>query len=128
MELFRVCGNLNRKESFRLPDKKRKPEDQEPLIRIPKEGQKTYSYLENHILKLGDKTLANSIPSLKIDANDVKASHGATVGQIDEEHMFYLMSRGLTEEIAKNLIIQGFLDSIIGEFPKNLADKARKNI
>ena len=87
------------------------------LIKIPKEGQKTNSYLANHILKLGEKTLANSIPSLKIDANDVKASHGATVGQIDEEHLFYLMSRGLSRDEAERLIIEGFFEPVIQKIP-----------
>lgn len=96
------------------------------LIRIPKEGQKTHSYLENHILKLGDKTLANSIPSLKIDANDVKASHGATVGQIDEEHMFYLMARGLSRQEAERLIVEGFFEPVIQKIPsEELREKIR---
>lgn len=96
------------------------------LIRIPKEGQKTYSYLENHILKLGGKTLANSIPSLKIDANDVKASHGATVGQIDEEHLFYLTSRGLSREEAERLIVEGFFEPVIQKIPlEELREKIR---
>ena len=96
------------------------------LIRIEKEAQKTYSYLANNILKLGDKTLANSIPSLKIDANDVKASHGATVGQIDEEHMFYLMSRGLSKAEAERLIVEGFFEPIIQKIPlEELREKIR---
>ena len=96
------------------------------LIRIEKEAQKTFSYLENHILKLGDKTLANSIPSLKIDANDVKASHGATVGQIDEEHMFYLMSRGLSRQEAEKLIVEGFFEPVIQKIPsEELKEKIR---
>ena len=99
------------------------------LIRIPKEGQKTNSYLANHILKLGDKTLANSIPSLKIDANDVKASHGATVGQVDEEHLFYVMSRGLSREEAQSLIIEGFFEPIIQKIPlEELRERIRKLI
>ena len=97
------------------------------LIRIPKEGQKTNSYLANHILKLGDKTLANSIPSLKIDANDVKASHGATVGQIDEEHLFYLMARGLSREDAQKLIVEGFFEPVIQKIPsEELREKIRE--
>ncbi|HLC60155.1 MAG TPA: Fe-S cluster assembly protein SufD [Candidatus Nanoarchaeia archaeon] len=97
------------------------------LIRIPKEGQKTNSYLANHILKLGDKTLANSIPSLKIDANDVKASHGATVGQIDEEHLFYLMARGLSRQDAEKLIIEGFFEPVINKIPsEELREKIRE--
>ncbi|MBI2656509.1 SufD family Fe-S cluster assembly protein [Candidatus Woesearchaeota archaeon] len=88
--------------------------------------EKTYSYLANNILKLGDKTLANSIPSLKIDANDVKASHGATVGQIDEEHMFYLMSRGLSRAEAERLIVEGFFEPIIQKIPlEELREKIR---
>lgn len=97
------------------------------LIKIEKEGQKTNSYLANHILKLGEKTLANSIPSLKIDANDVKASHGATVGQIDEEHMFYLMARGLSRAEAERLIVEGFFEPIIQKIPsEELREKIRE--
>ncbi len=87
------------------------------LIKIEKQAQKTNSYLANHILKMGDKTLANSIPSLKIDANDVKASHGATVGQIDEEHLFYLMARGLSRAEAERLIVEGFFEPVIQKIP-----------
>ena len=97
------------------------------LIKIPKQGQKTNSYLANHILKLGDKTLANSIPSLKIDANDVKASHGATVGQIDEEHLFYLMARGLSRNEAEKLIVEGFFEPVIQKIPsEELKEKIRE--
>ena len=96
------------------------------LIKIEKQAQKTNSYLANHILKLGDKTLANSIPSLKIDANDVKASHGATVGQIDEEHIFYLMARGLSRESAEKLIVEGFFEPVIQKIPlEELREKIR---
>ena len=96
------------------------------LIRIEKQAQKTNSYLANHILKLGDKTLANSIPSLKIDANDVKASHGATVGQIDEEHLFYLMARGLPRQEAERMIVEGFFEPVIHKIPsEELREKIR---
>lgn len=99
------------------------------LIKIPKEGQKTNSYLANHILKLGDKTLANSIPSLKIDANDVKASHGATVGQINEEHLFYLMARGLSREEAERLIVEGFFEPVIQKIPlEELRERIREMV
>ena len=99
------------------------------LIRIEKEAQKTWSYLQNHILKLGEKTLANSIPSLKIDANDVKASHGATVGQINDEHMFYLMARGLSREEAEKLIVEGFFEPVIQKIPsEELREKIREMV
>ncbi len=99
------------------------------LIKIEKTAQKTSSYLENHILKLGDKTLANSIPSLKIEANDVKASHGATVGQIDEEHLFYLMARGLSRQEAERLIVEGFFEPVIQKIPsEELREKIREMV
>ncbi len=97
------------------------------LIKIEKGAQKTSSHLANHILKLSDKTLANSIPSLKIDANDVKASHAATVGQIDEEQLFYLMSRGLQRSEAEKLVVEGFFEPIIQKMPlEELKEKVRK--
>lgn len=87
------------------------------LIRIEKEAQQTDSYLADHTLLLSDSALANSIPSLQIEANDVKASHGATVGQIDQEQLFYLMSRGLSHEEAEHLIVSGFFEPIINKIP-----------
>lgn len=99
------------------------------LIKIEKKAQKTNSYLANHILKLGDKTLANSIPSLKIDANDVKASHGATVGQINKEHLFYLMARGLSRKEAEEMIVEGFFEPIIQKIPmEELREKIREMV
>lgn len=99
------------------------------LIKIEKQAQKTNSYLANHILKLGDKTLANSIPSLKIDANDVRASHGATVGQINEEHLFYLMARGLSRDEAERLIVEGFFEPVIQKIPlEELREKIREMV
>ncbi|MBI4170955.1 MAG: Fe-S cluster assembly protein SufD [Candidatus Aenigmarchaeota archaeon] len=79
------------------------------LIRIEKPAQKTNSYLSDHMLMVGDEALANSIPSLQIGANDVKASHGSTKGYVDEEQLFYLESRGLERQEAEQLIVQGFL-------------------
>lgn len=99
------------------------------LIKIEKQAQKTNSHLKNHILKLGEKTLANSIPSLKIDANDVRAGHGATVGQINEEHLFYLMARGLPRLEAERLIIEGFFEPVIQRIPlKELREKIRQTM
>ncbi len=79
------------------------------LIKIGKNANQTNSYLSDHMLMVGDNALAHSIPSLQIDTNDVKASHGSTKGQVDEEQLFYLMSRGISREEAEQLIVQGFL-------------------
>ncbi len=87
------------------------------LIKIGKNARGTNSYLSNHILKLSDKAIANSIPALEIDNNEVKASHGATVGQVDEEQLFYLRSRGLSREDAENLIVDGFFAPIVKKIP-----------
>ena len=83
------------------------------LIKIAKEAQGTNSFLSNNVLKLSEKAVANSIPALEIDANEVKASHGATIGQIDEEQLFYLRSRGLSQIDAERLIVEGFFEPII---------------
>jgi Fe-S cluster assembly scaffold protein SufB len=56
---------------------------------------------------------AESMPKLEVFADDVKCSHGATVGEVNEEQLFYLMSRGLTENESRFLIIEGFLKEIL---------------
>lgn len=87
------------------------------LIKIAEKAQETISYLSNHILMLHDTALANTIPSLEIDSNDVKASHGATVGHVDEEQIFYLMSRGLSREESEKAIVDGFFEPVLGKIP-----------
>jgi Fe-S cluster assembly protein SufD len=82
------------------------------MIKIDKSAQKTNSYLTNHSLMLSRDAISNSIPSLMIDANDVRAFHAATLGKPDEEEIFYLMSRGLTRTQAERLIIQGYFAPI----------------
>ena len=99
------------------------------LIKITKEGRGTNSYLSNHILKLSEDARANSIPALEIDNNEVKASHGATVGQIDEEQLFYLKSRGLTKEEAEHLIVGGFFEPIVEKIvDKYIRERFHKSI
>lgn len=78
------------------------------LIKIDETGQQTNSYLKNENLMLDDKSRADSIPSLEIDANDVRASHGATIGKIVEEYVFYLMSRGIPRNTAVRMVVEGF--------------------
>ena len=78
------------------------------LIKIDPTGQQTNSYLKNENLLLDRTARADSIPSLEIDANDVRASHGATIGKIDEEYIFYLMSRGISRNTAVRMVVEGF--------------------
>lgn len=78
------------------------------LIKIDETGQQTNSYLKNENLLLDATARADSIPSLEIDANDVRASHGATIGRIVEEYVFYLMSRGIPRPTAVRMVVEGF--------------------
>ncbi len=78
------------------------------MIRVEPEAQGTDAYQENRNLLLSRRAHANSIPGLEILANDVRCSHGATVGQVDREQLFYLMSRGLPASEAERLIVGGF--------------------
>ena len=83
------------------------------MIKIAKPAQQTNSYLSDHSLLLSKDARAYSIPSLEIDANDVKASHGATLGKPDEEEIFYIMARGLDKEKAEKIMIKGFFAPVI---------------
>ncbi len=88
------------------------------LIKIEKNGQKTSSYMADHRLMLSESALSNSIPSLQIDANDVACKHAASMGQIDQEKLFYLISRGLDKDKAENLIVRGFFDPLVSKLPE----------
>lgn len=78
-------------------------------IIVTKGAQKTNSFLEERILLLSDNARADAVPNLEIEADDVKCSHAAAIGKIDEAQLFYLKSRGIPESQAKTLIAQGFL-------------------
>lgn len=78
-------------------------------IVIPKSGDLSDSFVEQHFLLLDGSAKVEAIPSLEIEANNVKASHSATMSPIDAEKIFYLTSRGMNESEACKMIIQGFL-------------------
>jgi len=98
------------------------------LIRIEKSAQKTDSYLADHTLILSEKAMANSIPSLQIEANDVRATHGATVGQLDKDQLFYLTSRGLDEKEAQRLIVKGFFEPVLQKIFNDEMKKRFENV
>ncbi len=87
------------------------------LIKVHKEAQRSDAYQANRNLLLSEKARADSIPSLEIEANDVRCTHGATVGQIDEEQLFYLMARGLPRREAERMIIGGFFEPVLERIP-----------
>jgi len=87
------------------------------IIRVHPKAQKTDAYQTNRNLLLSPDANAVSLPNLEIEADDVRCSHGATVGQLDEEELFYLMSRGLTREAAERLVIFGFFGEVLDRLP-----------
>ncbi len=87
------------------------------LIRIEETGQGTDAYQTNRNLILSEGAAAQSVPNLEILANDVRCGHGSTVGPLDEEQRYYLMSRGLDAERADRLQVRGFFEEALQRFP-----------
>ncbi|MCL4561723.1 MAG: Fe-S cluster assembly protein SufD [Chloroflexi bacterium] len=87
------------------------------MIYVAPDALKTDGYQANRNLVLSKNARADSIPGLEILADDVRCTHGATVGKIDEEQVFYLKSRGIPEGEAKRLIVEGFFDPIMQRIP-----------
>ena len=83
------------------------------MIRVERDAQKTNAYQENRNLLLSKSAHADSIPGLEILANDVRCTHGATLGQVDREQLFYLMARGLPRAEAERLIVRGFFQDVL---------------
>ncbi len=87
------------------------------MIYVAPGAQKTDGYQANRNLVLSTKARADSIPGLEILADDVRCTHGATVGKIDPDSVFYLLSRGIPYEEAEHLIVEGFFDPIMQRIP-----------
>jgi Fe-S cluster assembly protein SufD len=87
------------------------------MIRIEESGQKTESFQTNKNLILSDGAAAQSVPNLEILANDVKCGHGSSVGPLDQDQKYYLMSRGLTSDRADRLQVHGFFEEVVGQLP-----------
>ena len=83
------------------------------MIRVEEGAQKTNAYQENRNLLLAPTAHADSIPGLEIMANDVRCTHGATLGRVDREQLFYLMARGLSRSEAERLIVRGFFQDVL---------------
>lgn len=87
------------------------------LIQILPEGQHANAYQAAHTMLLNAGARSDAIPSLEIQANDVRCTHSASTGQIDEDQVFYLMSRGLTENEAKKMMVEGFFEPAVRRIP-----------
>jgi Fe-S cluster assembly protein SufD len=83
------------------------------LIKVEKGAQGTDAYQANRNLVLSEEAIARSIPQLEIEANEVRCTHGATVSPVEEEHLFYLMSRGIDRVTAQKLVVFGFFTDVV---------------
>lgn len=88
------------------------------MIKIEKSGGGAESFLSEHVMLLDPGAHATANPELEIENNDVSSRHAASVSQIDSEKIFYLMSRGLSREESRKMIIEGFLESAIADIPE----------
>lgn len=82
-------------------------------IVVEKEAQKTNAFQSNNNILVSDKATINTKPQLEIFADDVKCSHGCTIGQLDESAMFYMRSRGIPEKEAKALLMYAFSNNVL---------------
>jgi Fe-S cluster assembly protein SufD len=95
------------------------------LIRIEKEAPFSDAYQENRNLLLSEHARVNSIPELEILTEEVQCTHGATVGPIDREHLFYLMSRAIPRDEAIRMVIEGHFESALKRLPEALQERMR---
>jgi Fe-S cluster assembly protein SufD len=87
------------------------------LIKVSEGAQRTDAYQQNRNLVLSRTARADTIPNLEIGANDVRCTHGATVSQVEEEHLFYLQARGIPRAEAQKLVVEGFFRPVIDRIP-----------
>jgi Fe-S cluster assembly protein SufD len=87
------------------------------LLRIEKDAAKTSTFETNRNLVLSEHAKAQSVPNLEILCHDVICGHASSVGPLEEEHLYYLQSRGLRKEAAERLLIRGFFAEVIDRLP-----------
>lgn len=95
------------------------------MLDIGREAVHTQAYQENKNILLSDQANAVSIPELEIQTDEVQASHGATVGPIDEDQLYYLGSRGLARPEAEALVVSGFFEPLLARIPE---DEVRRKV
>ncbi|MBI2029571.1 SufD family Fe-S cluster assembly protein [Candidatus Gottesmanbacteria bacterium] len=107
--------------------------DYDGLIKIEKEAQGSDAYQRNENLVMNENVRVDTKPELEILANSVRCTHGATVGKIDKEQLFYLKSRGLSKKEAEKLIIEGFFEGVLQritdhKLQKKVRDKINRKL
>jgi Fe-S cluster assembly protein SufD len=87
----------------------------EGLIQIVHGAQDTHTYLQTHSMLLSPKAKADSIPSLIVETDNVSASHGGTVGEVDEELVYYMMTRGIRRVDAVRILVEGYFEPVVSK-------------
>ncbi|HEY1357807.1 MAG TPA: SufD family Fe-S cluster assembly protein [Thermoleophilaceae bacterium] len=85
----------------------------EGLIEIVPRAQETHTYLQTHSMLLSPKAKSDAIPSLIVKTDNVSASHGGTVGELDEEQIFYMMTRGVSRSEAVRVLVEGYFEEVV---------------
>ena len=85
----------------------------EGLIHIVKGAQESHTYLQTHQMLLSPKARGDAIPSLIVQTDNVSASHGGTVGELDEEQLFYMMTRGIPRQEAVRVLVEGYFEEVV---------------
>lgn len=98
------------------------------LIEVGKNAFGTNGYQKEDVLILDETAEADAIPNLEINNNEVRCSHGVSIGKIPEEHLFYLQSRGLSESEAKKEVIKGFFYPVLKDFNLNLTKEVEERL
>lgn len=99
------------------------------MIYVAPGAQKTDGYQANRNLVLSKEARADSIPGLEIMADDVRCTHGATVGRIEDEHIFYLQARGMDRKEAERMVVDGFFDPIVQRIPfEGVRERLKRSI
>ncbi len=88
------------------------------MVRVAPSAAGADGYQGNRILMLSDQAKAEAVPGLEILSDDVRCSHGVSIGELDPEELFYLRTRGIAEEEAQNLLVRGFLETVLARIPE----------
>jgi Fe-S cluster assembly scaffold protein SufB len=101
----------------------------EGLIEIVRGAQNSHTYLQTHSMLLSSKAKGDAIPSLIVETDNVSASHGGTVGEIDEEQVFYMTTRGIPRHEAVRMLVEGYFEPVIAKLgDEPLAELVRERI
>jgi Fe-S cluster assembly protein SufD len=122
------AGNTRSNLDFKVVLKDRSRSAYTGLIRIAPDAPSSEAYQENRNLLLNDGAKADSIPELEILTDEVMCTHGATMGTLDPDHVFYLQSRGIPRREAARIIVSGFVEPTLQRLPEDLRERVRAQL